>query len=157
MQRMATKLNQRNLIFQAKHQYTLMVIRSCMVCYSLVLIIEARRPRPFIDTSRNERVQGTRPLMIEPKQLISIKSRPKPLAWIKRGTEKPYPRPFDLLCCLLRVYWKYSNRAVTIIQQSCISITLIEQSSRTYSLYYYKKTKQTNTIILKGSRDLIKR
>ena len=48
-----------------------MVIRSCMVRYSLVLIIEARRPRPFIDTNRNYRVRGTRPLMIE-----QVKSMP---------------------------------------------------------------------------------
>ena len=32
------------------------------------------------------------------------------------------------LCCLLRVHSKYSNRAVTLIQQSRISNTLIEQS-----------------------------
>jgi len=48
-----------------------MVIRSCMVRYSLVLIqtihIEARRPCPFIDTIRNGQVRGTSPLMIEPK------------------------------------------------------------------------------------------
>ena len=44
-----------------------MVIRSCMVRYSLVLYIEAQRPRPFINANCNERVRGTRPLMIEPK------------------------------------------------------------------------------------------
>ena len=42
-----------------------LLITSCMVRYSLVLIIEARQLRPFINTNRNYWVQGTRPLMIE--------------------------------------------------------------------------------------------
>ena len=74
----------------------------------------------------------------------------------KRGSEKPHPWPFDLLCCLFRVYSKYSNRAVTLIQQSCISNTLVEQSSH----IAYAITKMLNKLInitLKGSRDLKER
>ena len=74
----------------------------------------------------------------------------------KKGTEKTLPWPFDLLCCLLRVYSKYSNRAVSLIQQSCISNTLIEQSPH----IAYTLTKKLNRpvhqklLILKGSMDL---
>ena len=46
----------------------------------------------------------------------------------KKAQEKPHSWPFELLYCLLGVYSKYSNRAVTLIQQSCIYNTLIEQS-----------------------------
>ena len=87
-----------------------------------VRLVEAYQPGPSIDTNRNDRVQRTYPLMIKLKYLISIKIQPQPC------TEKPHPLPFNLLCCLLRVYSKYSNRAVTLIQQSCISNTLTEQS-----------------------------
>jgi len=66
----------------------------------------------------------------------------------KRGTEKPHPWPLNLLCCLLGVYSKYSNRAVTHIQQSCISNTLIEQSLHIAYEYHQR------LLILKGSKDL---
>ena len=45
----------------------------------------------------------------------------------KEAQKKSHFWRFDL-CYLLGVYSKYSNRAVTVIQQSCISNTLIEQS-----------------------------
>ena len=87
--------------------------------------------------------------MIKPKQLISFKSRPQPLPWIKKSTEKPHL--FDLQCYLLRAHSKYSNRAITLIQQSCISNILIKQSPHSLC---YKKTKQTSILKLKGSKDL---
>jgi len=43
----------------------------------------------FIDTNHNDQVRGTRPLIIEPKSLISIKSQP--LAWLKKAQKKPCP------------------------------------------------------------------
>jgi len=61
--------------------------------------------------------------------------------------------PLTYCVAYLRVYSKYSNRAVTLIQQSRISSTLIEQSPHiAYAIT--KKTKQTSILILKGSRDL---
>ena len=156
-----------------------MMIRSCMVRYSLVLIKLQKHNHLLIPIV----MWGTRPLMIELKQLISIKSRPHPLAWFKKRYRKT--TPFDLLCCLLVVssgsscgayrriisaqlreaynptisaaqrgfgyarlaylyivHLKYFNRAVTLIQQSRISNTLIERSL--HSLY--AATKKLNKL-----------
>ena len=67
----------------------------------------------------------------------------------KRGTEKPHPWPFDLLSCLLGVYPKYSNRAVTLIQQSCIFNTLIEQSPHAIT----EKLNKLSVLILRDLSD----
>jgi len=59
------------------------------------------------------------------------------------------------LTCCVAYYSKYSNRAVTLIQQSCISNALIEQSPRIAYVITKKLNNLTNKLlILKGSRDL---
>ena len=100
------------------------VIKSCMVRYSLVLITQKHDDHAHLSI-HNDRVQRTRPLNDWTKQLISIKSRPKPLAWLKKRHRKT--TSFDLLCF---VYFGSTQN------------TLIEQSL--HSLCYNKKTKQTS-------------
>jgi len=60
----------------------------------------------------------------------------------------------QLCLALLRVHSKYSNRAVTLIQQSCISNTLIEQSPHMAYAIIKKNLKGSRNQNLKGSRNL---
>jgi len=73
--------------------------------------------------------------MIEQKYLI--KNQPPTTSMDKKA------HALCLLCCLLRVHSKYSNRAITLIQQSaCLISTLMAP----HSLCYNKKTKQTTIL-----------